>query len=587
MLNRMAQLVQPRRFHLSFFGKNLLLSTINIVLIAAILISASTFIQERVLVQSLTQQATGFAALAASEFELREVEEAFRSHEVSSPLHQQFVNRLARFKQTNDSVSQSYLYSADAVDRASPILLAVPQDYIDAGYLPGSAYEQSTVIQNVTSAVLTSKKAQNTGIYSNSYGQWLTVVQPILDANGNVIAAFAIDLKAGIVADGKKELLLWTMSVLAAALLVIFGIQFVMLRKLLFPIKVLNEAFHKMSEGKLNVSLPTDRKDELGQLNRRINSMAASLREMISSVQHNARLSTAQAKILASSSEQNSKALDEVSLRIREVASGAQIQEQVALDSSRSMEEMASGIQRVAESASSMADASNNMSQKAAEGNLFIEKVTGQMNGINRAVRQSSVSITALSKRSEEIVTIVSSIAAIASQTNLLALNAAIEAARAGEHGKGFAVVADEVRKLANQSLESANQIGGLIHLIDQEIKQTAQFMNEGTKEVEKGMVITVETGEKFQSIYASTQQVATLIQEVSAIAEQMSAGSEEVASAVQELSTIAEVSSKAAVEVARSAEEQLDSTRHVGATAAALNEMAQQLQRLIDRFKL
>lgn len=111
--------------------------------------------------------------------------------------------------------------------------------------------------------------------------------------------------------------------------------------------------------------------------------------------------------------------------------------------------------------------------------------------------------------------------------------------------------------------------------------------MDEGTKEVTQGMLIAEETGDKFQTIYAATQNVAQLIQEVSAISEQMSAGSEEVASSVQELSTIAESSSKAAVDVANASDAQLDSTKEISASAVSLNEMSKQLQTLISKFKL
>ncbi|GKU80000.1 methyl-accepting chemotaxis protein [Paenibacillus sp. L3-i20] len=577
----------PKMFKVSFFGKNLFLSTLNIVLIALILITASYFIQERVLVKTLNQQAIGYAALATSQFELADVKEAFSNHDVKSPLQQKFIQTIAHFTAKNESVSQSYLYTTDISDGKNPILLAVPQDYIDAGYGPGSDYEQSPVMMKVLKDILVTKTAETTGIYKNSYGEWLTVVHPVLDEKGEVIAAFALDLNAAIVSDGKKELLTLTISVLVIALLIILLIQFVLLRKLLSPIKDLNAAFHKVSEGQLNVRLETKRTDELGQLSDRFNEMITGLREMISGVQQNALQTTVHANELANNAENNSKSLGEVSLRIRDVASGARTQEQVALESSRSMEEMAGGIQRVAESASLMASASEEMSSEASQGNLYIEKFIAQMNGINNTAQQTSQSMSSLNKRSEEIAQFVEIIAGIASQTNLLALNAAIEAARAGEQGKGFAVVASEVRKLADQSQQAASQIGAVIHDIQEEIKITVKSMDDGSVEVKQGMLIAEETGEKFQGIYISTQQVTQLIQEVSAIAEEMSAGSEEVASSVMELSTIAASSSKAATDVASAAEEQLVTTQDVGASAATLNNMSKQLQDLIGKFRL
>ncbi|MFX3633986.1 MAG: methyl-accepting chemotaxis protein [Candidatus Pristimantibacillus sp.] len=579
--------INPRNIKLTLFGKNLLLSSLNIVMIALILLLSSYFIQERLLIRTLNEQAVGFTKLASSEFELEDVRQAFTTHDINSPLQKKLIQKIAHFQEMNNSVSHSYLIGSDLQAGNTSTLLAVPQDYIEGGYMPGDTYEQSPVMLKALNMMTETKSSAITGIYKNDYGQWLTVVHPIMADSGEIIAAFAVDLNANVISDGKRELLLWTFSILMAALIVVLSIQFVVLRRVLAPIKDLYHAFSEVSGGQLNVQLPTIRRDELGLLNVRFNEMAAGLREMIRGVQDNANLATVQANDLATSVDQSMKSLSEISYNIGQVAAGATTQEQVALESSRAMEEMAVGIQRIAESSNTMGQASEHMSSEASQGNHYIQKVIHQMDCINQSVHASSQSVISLSERSNEITHIVDAISGIAAQTNLLALNAAIEAARAGEQGKGFAVVASEVRKLAEQSHKAAAQIGTVIDEIQQEIRNAVHVMNNGKNDTLQGIQFAAETGEKFQVLYAATQNVTSMVQEVSAVAEQMSAGSEEVASSVQELSTIAEKSSKVAIDVAHESEEQLKAAKEIGASAIALNEMAQRLQTLISKFKL
>lgn len=586
-MNQILNKLNPSSIKLSFFGKNLLLSSVNILLIALILIISSFNIQEKVLVRTLNQQSLSFSKLASEQFELSDIKASLNSKETDTNLQKKLTEKLEHLKTVNSDISESYIYTVELTNGNTSTLLAAPQDYINSGYNPGSTYEQSPIMLKSLEKLLETKDGVTTGIYENSYGEWLTVIQPIIDENDKVIAAFAIDLDANVVSDGKNELLKWSLIILIASLVIILFIQFVLLRKVLAPIKELNGAFGKVSEGQLDVQLTINRRDELGQLNRRFNEMVASLREIISGVQQHAQLATEQANELANNVEQSSKALGEISIHIGQVASGAKTQEQVAVESSRAMEEVAAGIHRVAESSSFMADASEGMSQGAFQGNEFIEKVIHQMNRIDKSVSESSASVTSLSDRSQEIVHIVDVITGIASQTNLLALNAAIEAARAGEQGKGFAVVASEVRKLAEQSQQAAVKIGTLIEEIHREISHTVDAMNNGTVYVKEGMQLAAETGEKFQAIFASTKHVSDLIQDVSAVAEEMSAGSEEVASSVQELSQIAKNSTLVSTDVASASDKQLISMQDIDKAAVTLNDMSKQLQALISRFRL
>jgi len=188
---------------------------------------------------------------------------------------------------------------------------------------------------------------------------------------------------------------------------------------------------------------------------------------------------------------------------------------------------MSAGIQQVATNTNLVAGKSAQAAETAKEGGKSVEKAVNQMTKIEQTVNNSSQVVATLGARSKEIGQIVDTISGIAGQTNLLALNAAIEAARAGEQGRGFAVVADEVRKLAEQSHDAAKRISTLISEIQGDTDKAVVAMSEGTREVKIGTEVVTTAGNAFRERAILVTEVSNQVKEISAAIQQMAGGSQ------------------------------------------------------------
>ncbi|MFD2445178.1 methyl-accepting chemotaxis protein [Bacillus sp. CGMCC 1.16607] len=287
------------------------------------------------------------------------------------------------------------------------------------------------------------------------------------------------------------------------------------------------------------------------------------------------------------SSEQNNKATEQVANSIQEVASGTESQTNKLRDSNEIVRKMTEAIQQIKLNTHHVTNTSSEATNVVLKGEQAIQLSINQMNQINENVINLGQVIHTLGERSKEISQIANVISDIAAQTNLLALNAAIEAARAGEHGKGFAVVADEVRKLAEQSSKSTESIRQLIAAIQSETDYAVQSMEKGTAEVEKGIEVVHDAGSSFKQIQYFVDNVSSQIQEMTDSIQQMAQGAEKVVVTVSEIEEIAVETTSQSQDVSAATEEQLASMQEIAASAAALANMAEDLQDSLKNFKI
>ncbi|WP_456277342.1 methyl-accepting chemotaxis protein [Bacillus sp. AK128] len=376
------------------------------------------------------------------------------------------------------------------------------------------------------------------------------------------------------------------LSSIAALLAISAGI--IISRFIANPIVQLGKVVGLVASGDLNVEkINIKSKDEIYELNQSFERMTNNLSEMIGSIANNADQVAASAEQLNASAEQSSRATETISASIQEIASGADVTTRKMDKNSTALQEVLEGVVRISESASVVSELSRQTNAEAEDGGKIVSENLKQMKFIHESVNRSNQVIGTLSERSKEIGEILNVITAIAEQTNLLALNAAIEAARAGEHGKGFAVVADEVRKLAEQSKQSTQNIGNLVTLIQKDTSESVKIMSEVMNNAENGVKVSEQTSAKFNVILESTRNITPQVEEVTATVEEISASIQEVSASANEIASLSQSNTTSSEEVAASAEEQLASMEEITASAQALASMSEELQVLVSRFKL
>src|SRR5450432_1717028 len=305
--------------------------------------------------------------------------------------------------------------------------------------------------------------------------------------------------------------------------------------------------------------LPVHSNDELGALTAVVNEMQRGLQQMIASVRE--------------ASDRLAVATDRVSSSTSQAAQSAETQRDRAHQVAIAMQEMSTTVEQVAGNSQTAADASQRAAQAARQGGIVADQALSTMRSIAGSTECAASRIAELGKNSEHIGRIIAVIDDIADQTNLLALNAAIEAARAGEQGRGFAVVADEVRKLAERTTAATKEIAGMVRAIQTETKSAVEAIRAGSHDVEVGVGKTTESGVALNQIIEVAEEVGSLIACIATAASQQASATEDATRNITQISSLAQESADAAEQAATS--------------CVDLSTLTHDLRNTVSQFKL
>ena len=386
-----------------------------------------------------------------------------------------------------------------------------------------------------------------------------TVYWPILGADGKTAGMFFIGKDRSVIDKTYITILasLFGSVLIIGCCMIIAGIM--MSRSIVSPIKKTVTVMSEISKGDLTLRIDATSKDEIGEMAKHFNAFVESLHAAVKKVAESSNKVSSEANLLNSAAEQMASGIEQASLQVNSVATAS--------------EEMSTTSSEIAQNCVMVAKGSENANSSAMSGAGIVQETIIVMNHINERVKESAGIIKKLGSRSEQIDQVIGLINDIADQTNLLALNAAIEAARAGEHGRGFAVVADEVRKLAERTTEATKEIGATIQAMQVETKNAVVSMEDGVVEVEKGASEAAKSEGALKDILSQVGTVTSEINQIAVAIEQQTATTNEISGSIQQFSSLMHDMSKRIQDNAN--------------TASSLATLSKDLEKLVGQFQV
>ncbi|MDZ4019988.1 methyl-accepting chemotaxis protein [Pseudomonas sichuanensis] len=352
-----------------------------------------------------------------------------------------------------------------------------------------------------------------------------------------------------------------SLQITATLLALLVGVlaAVIITRQITRPLRETLQAVEQIAGGDLTQNLRVTRRDELGVLQQGIGRMGTTLRELITGIRDGVTQIASAAEELSAVTEQTSAGANSQKVETDQVATA--------------MHEMAATVQEVARNAEQAAFAATNADGEARGGDKVVGEAISQIERLAQEVKRSTDAMTLLQQESQKIGSVMDVIKSVAEQTNLLALNAAIEAARAGEAGRGFAVVADEVRGLAQRTQQSTEEIEGLIASLQHGTQQVAEAMNGSRSLTDSSVELARKAGGSLENITRTVSNIQSMNQQIAAAAEQQSAVAEEISRSILNVRDVSEQTAAASDETA--------------ASSVELARLGGHLQTLVSQFRV
>ncbi|BEP28490.1 methyl-accepting chemotaxis protein [Helicovermis profundi] len=423
---------------------------------------------------------------------------------------------------------------------------------------------------------------------ANVVGTWnQTAYEPIKNANGKIIGIWYVGVPNTaydkIISKFIEDLAL----IVVLALIISIILIAIFSNKIIKPLRLLNEAAIKFANGDLSHKININDSSEIGSLANSFSKMGKSIRNMIKEINTLTLNISETLSIVVESSEEISHSSDDVVKAIDQVAMGATDQANIIIETKRETNELSENLNYMIDKSSIIKNSINTMNSNTKNGVTILETLKDGLLNNYEASTMVSKSVEDLSDKSIKIGNIIETITAISEQTNLLALNAAIEAARAGEHGKGFAVVADEVKKLAIESSSSANEIGIIVNDIISSINSAKYEMTQAEKIINVINENIVETENSYKIISDNSAKVNMNFDEFMVMTEKIEHVKDAVISSMDNISKISEITASNTEEVSASVEEENAAIENISEVIKDIESSTKVLTTLVSKFQI
>ncbi|TNO94692.1 MULTISPECIES: methyl-accepting chemotaxis protein [unclassified Bacillus (in: firmicutes)] len=571
---------------LSFLQKNVLLTVLVILTLVGTMgaLSFNMFQNSMMSIFERHSFETGDTVLHKLDEEI--VRDVTKDPVAQREKREKLTEKLDEATEELNSVGQTYIVGAKKNEKGELLIVDLSTDLANVVEVrPGEYYKQPDLWMEAYDKVMSTKKANMTVVYEDLLGTWVTILEPIKDGEGNIVAIVAADVDASIVPSTKEKFIIQGLMFICISVLIATVIQFLIVRNALAPLRDLREGLRRVGEGDLNIKLE-ERSDDIGIINSYFNNTIEKFKGIIDKVKQTAEQVSSSSQELSVSTKENSMAVQEIVSSMVELRAGAQLQETSVPQYLGIVYEVEDKMEEITNAAKQMEKVSEGIEHHSVKGNGVTKQAINQMNIIQNAVQDLSSIIYSLEVRSKEISDVVTVITSISNQTNSLALHATIEASRAEETAEGFAVVADEVRKLAEQTEASAKDIANLIGETQAGTEEAVVSIRKASKEVESGMKLVEMNGAFFEEISKSAQSVTNQVRIVSSNSSDILQNSQNIVRVVNELSLIANMYTNSSSNVEESMKEQEMSVQDIAELASSLSWLSQELQELIGEFK-